>query len=149
MSDDSRETQRKFTEAIEELADTISKLKNEDKTSHILGNRTVIEKFCNWWSMVKVWASCVKWTNNKVQSVAILSHFKGKAVNYAHLLMDQYTTKENHFKQDKDGKLTTILYGTDAWPTANNLEYEIRKHYQIQVLIHKSYKELPTYQQNG
>ena len=34
MSEDSRETQRKFREAIEELTNVISKLKNENKISY-------------------------------------------------------------------------------------------------------------------
>ena len=28
----------------------------------------------------------------------ILSCFEGKAADYAHLFIDQYTTKESHFK---------------------------------------------------
>ena len=63
--------------------------------------------------------------------MAILSHFEGKALNYACLIMDQYTAKESHFKQGKEGKLTTLLYGTNTWPIANDLEYEIREHYKI------------------
>ena len=46
----------------------ISKLKNEDKISHKIANPGKWDgdqkRFHNWWSMVKVWASCVKWTNN-------------------------------------------------------------------------------------
>ena len=38
MLKDFRETQRKFTEAIEELADVISKFKNKNKISHKIAN---------------------------------------------------------------------------------------------------------------
>ena len=140
--EDSGEIQKIFTEAIEELADVISKLKNMDKMdkiSHKIADPRKWngdqKRFCNWWSMVKVWTSYVKWTNNEVWLMAILSHFEGKAMVYTCLLVDHYTAKENLFEQGKDRKLTTLLYGIDTWSTTNDLEHEIREHYQIQVLM--------------